>query len=472
MAQAIRIVDYGWTEAAAFGVTFDGVTDDYAAMQRAVERLDAGTRLIMGQGTMLLSASVNCIDLPGITIDGAGPGQALNLDYGTRVRPQGNFPAFKLGHTSGITVNKNPVHCTLRNFQIYGTSTGTSQHGVVIAATEAASYQAAFNKLENLVIWNCGGDGVKFTDNAWNNVIERCQIYANDGHGVSAYEESNSNMILHCHLQSNGGSGLYLEGLTHSFTVFGGSSEGNAAWGANINDINVRGTSFIGVYMESNAAGQMQNKGNATSVHGGAYFVADDAAWDGIDIFKWSGNDGGVWGVYTGGHCQYIFNLASSIRPTIMGNALNATASIGKYNLDSTTKYMIADENNKLTVPVLLATSASSPKLTALDTTNNLEVVLQADDTNGFTGTSSNHGFYVETNGTQRLKFDADGNVAVGTAALATNATDGFFNVTTSAGLPSGTPTAFTGRAPIHIDTTNGRIYTYYGGSWHYAALT
>lgn len=59
----------------------------------------------------------------------------------------------------------------------------------------------------------------------------------------------------------------------------------------------------------------------------------------------------------------------------------------------------------------------------------------------------------------QRLYIDKDGNIVVGTGALATNATNGFLLITTSAGPPTGTPTAYSGRAQLHVDTTNNRLY-------------
>lgn len=59
-----------------------------------------------------------------------------------------------------------------------------------------------------------------------------------------------------------------------------------------------------------------------------------------------------------------------------------------------------------------------------------------------------------------------------GPNGLATTATDGFLYVPTSAGAPTGVPSSFGSRSPIHIDETNGRIYAYYGGAWHFATLT
>jgi hypothetical protein len=70
------------------------------------------------------------------------------------------------------------------------------------------------------------------------------------------------------------------------------------------------------------------------------------------------------------------------------------------------------------------------------------------------------------TNNTERARIPAAGGMVVGTAALATNATDGFLYVPTCAGTPTGTPTTQTGTAPIVVDTTNNKLYFYSGGAW------
>jgi len=67
---------------------------------------------------------------------------------------------------------------------------------------------------------------------------------------------------------------------------------------------------------------------------------------------------------------------------------------------------------------------------------------------------------------TERMRIDSNGNVRVGTAALATTATNGFLYVPTCAGTPTGVPTAITGLAPIVVDTTNNKLYFYSSGSW------
>jgi hypothetical protein len=65
-----------------------------------------------------------------------------------------------------------------------------------------------------------------------------------------------------------------------------------------------------------------------------------------------------------------------------------------------------------------------------------------------------------------QLEFDATGNIALGEAALATNATAGHVFIPSCAGTPTGTPTTKTGRLPVIIDSTNNKLYFYSGGSW------
>lgn len=67
---------------------------------------------------------------------------------------------------------------------------------------------------------------------------------------------------------------------------------------------------------------------------------------------------------------------------------------------------------------------------------------------------------------TERMRIDSAGNVRIGTAALATTATNGFLYVPTCAGAPTGVPTAITGLAPIIIDTTNNKLYFYSSNAW------
>src|SRR6266404_8558731 len=57
------------------------------------------------------------------------------------------------------------------------------------------------------------------------------------------------------------------------------------------------------------------------------------------------------------------------------------------------------------------------------------------------------------------------GTLIAQSAALATNATDGFLYIPTSAGAPIGTPTAHTGTVATEYDTTNDLLKVY-NSSW------
>lgn len=76
------------------------------------------------------------------------------------------------------------------------------------------------------------------------------------------------------------------------------------------------------------------------------------------------------------------------------------------------------------------------------------------------------------TSGTTRntpvtqLTLDGPGNLVMGNAAIATNATDGFFYAISGAGTPTGVPTTYTGRVPMYVDTTNSQLWLYLGGAW------
>lgn len=80
--------------------------------------------------------------------------------------------------------------------------------------------------------------------------------------------------------------------------------------------------------------------------------------------------------------------------------------------------------------------------------------------------------FSLATNGANRLRADGSGNVVIGAAAISTSATNGFLYIPTCAGAATGSPTAYTGIAPMVLDTTNNRIYFHNGSAWKYAALT
>lgn len=168
------------------------------------------------------------------------------------------------------------------------------------------------------------------------------------------------------------------------------------------------------------------------------------------------------------------------------GNITN----VGDISLDS----ISPDSGSSITVnAVPTFTSAGFPNFYVHRDTNSgtsgLEIVMQFDNSSnavadyasirtelvGNTASSENGFLALKTarSGTltESMRADHLGNVIINTAAIATNATDGFLYIPTCAGSPSGTPTSYSGRAPIVLDTSNNRLYLYDGG-WIYASLT
>lgn len=94
-----------------------------------------------------------------------------------------------------------------------------------------------------------------------------------------------------------------------------------------------------------------------------------------------------------------------------------------------------------------------------------------SDNDTGFTITAADTAA-IATAGTERMLFDANGNITVGTAAVATNATNGFLYIPTCAGTPTGTPTTKTGRAAVVLDSTNKKIYFYNPASSAWEGVT
>ncbi len=69
----------------------------------------------------------------------------------------------------------------------------------------------------------------------------------------------------------------------------------------------------------------------------------------------------------------------------------------------------------------------------------------------------------------ETFRIDDRNNLVIGTAAIASAATNGFLYLPTTNGTPTGTPTTYAGRAPMVIDTTNNRLYFYSSAAWRNA---
>ena len=91
----------------------------------------------------------------------------------------------------------------------------------------------------------------------------------------------------------------------------------------------------------------------------------------------------------------------------------------------------------------------------------------------GTLGTVDNEDLAVLTNNIRRLVIRSTGSVDLAPGgALATNATDGFTYIPTSAGAPTGVPSTQSGSVPMVYDTTHNSFYIYNDGAWKKVNLT
>lgn len=65
----------------------------------------------------------------------------------------------------------------------------------------------------------------------------------------------------------------------------------------------------------------------------------------------------------------------------------------------------------------------------------------------------------------QRTGGGGAGDIVFGGKALATTGTQGFFNIPSMAGAPSGVPMTYPGQIPMVYNTANNRLYAY-NGAW------
>ena len=102
--------------------------------------------------------------------------------------------------------------------------------------------------------------------------------------------------------------------------------------------------------------------------------------------------------------------------------------------------------------------------------TSNAASRYQVDGSTGahiwYTGAAGTAGNTITGFSTALMTLNAAGSLVLGSAAVATTATDGFLYIPGCAGAPTGTPTSQTGRVPLVVDTTNNKLYFYSGGSW------
>lgn len=176
---------------------------------------------------------------------------------------------------------------------------------------------------------------------------------------------------------------------------------------------------------------------------------------------------------------EFSFRDNATFEKKILGDFSNATHSSRSLLQSSTTNgasYVGIVPNGTSTFSGINIYSGSDPNNASygsLYENGTFGTVLDSNKT----GTGTSAPIYLQTSGNTGITVDAISatpNVVIGTAAaIATNAANGFLYVPTCAGVPTGSPSSYTGKSPIVIDTTNHRLYFNSGSTWRtYGTVT
>jgi hypothetical protein len=247
----------------------------------------------------------------------------------------------------------------------------------------------------------------------------------------------------------------------------------------------VAGNVLVGTTTDG-ANGKLQLATHTTSA-GGIGFGTDTSLYrnGNTSLMVDGGAGGAIFGIAVSGvRKAYLYHNATDCFFDADAGALNIrtlTSNSIILRTNSTTALTLDSSQNATFAGKIVSGTWSdvvSARLGIATTANSYTATIANNASNGgayalrlhTTGTASSDYIVVGSSGASagsiRFLADGAGNFVVNNAAIATNATDGFLYVSTCAGTPTGTPTSYTGRAPIVVDTTNNKLYFYSGGAW------
>jgi hypothetical protein len=198
----------------AYGAVGDGVTDDTAAIQAALDAVPVGGRAVyLPAGIYKVTSSLN-ITQDGTKLYGDGSGYKTG---GTTFAPGSRIQA-----ASGVTgsvlkvqraANDRPLACvTLTDFTIDGGNVGTSVDGILFRVNQG--------HIDRVSIWQCSGIGLHvlgYTSPVWetyDTIVTNCIIGQNLGAGVLLDAKTSDTHWSHC---------VFLNNLDN-FIITGGAS--------------------------------------------------------------------------------------------------------------------------------------------------------------------------------------------------------------------------------------------------------
>ena len=215
VVRRVNWADESYANVKAYGAAGDGLNDDTAAIQAAIDALSAGGTVFMPSGTYKITSPLTLASR--VPLIGAG-------QHATIISCAGCGGATFSGSDN---LNDDSWYIRMADMTIRGDYTAV-QMGV---------------DLDHIVHLN----------------LERVRIERFAGNGLNLYYIINSHLI-DCCLRDNDLAGMYCDGLVNNLTMTGGEVKANNGWGVHLtasdgaNYTNV-GHTYIGVDIENNCLG-------------------------------------------------------------------------------------------------------------------------------------------------------------------------------------------------------------------------
>ena len=454
--------------------TFDPTNDRLRIWSTGI-----GAGLDLGAGNMRISLTGNF----GIGIGTQSGTSYFNvgtLGAGTDV--SGLFTNLAIGGTSSnalvdISGSWNTTG-TATGLKINVTDTASNAASLLIDVQLGGSSQLVLNKSGNL--------GIGVTPQTWGSNYKAIEVAGASAGVVSAYV---NNLNLGTNIRNDNTNWIYAY-TGQNATRYQMNASGQHAWftapsgtAGNVisftqamtldgTDLRIGGTLGTtpsltkGVYLESSTN---------NAVIGYSLYVNDGANNRRGSMFLDDAN--GLWGwdvTSSSGTPDYVWRIATfeQMRLTSTGLGIGKTPTV-KLDVQGIANFYsgAAGVFNFINV----GRTASEARMAVAAAANDFLSNTAAGDTlfycvasgNSWYGVAGTGAAVFVTNNSERARITSTGNVvAGGSVALATTATDGFLYVPTCAGIPTGTPTAITGMAPVVVNTAANKLYFYSGGAW------
>lgn len=411
-----------------YGAVGDGTTDDTTAVQNCINASAFGSRVFFPAGTYLVSSTISLKKSRyyyGTTREFSIIKQAnsTNLDavmasetwLSTGASPTSDNPIFM----SDLGINGNKAN-------------QTSGSGIGLALI------TFWNQLQHLEISNTFGDGLllssarrdttEITNSAVEIRIEHIAVRSAGGYGIRVYDPTPSAQTVT--------DGWIIDSIIQNPVNDGIRVDSSAGWG--VQGCHLYGCPKNGIHMgradSTRVIGNyIEPWGNSSTPDTYSAIVLGDNA------NTWIGSSNPS--IVTGNTAYFGGSIAGGTAI----NGIRLSTSSG-----ATSHYVVAGNSmfsNGFFTGISLLNQSSSASTTATVSGN-----LMSGWATSFS-TTANSGTMNVTGDTFRT--------------LATGATSGFSYLPPMAGVPAGTPASTAEGVPVVVDTTDNRLYAYYGSAWN-----